>query len=95
MVTVLLLMTLGIILGWILHKKKKFLKITSELTNWAIYLLLFLLGLSVGTNEKILNNFNQIGTQAILITLFAVAGSILTSWLTYIFFFKKDETTHG
>jgi len=91
MIPVLLLMTSGIILGWLLHKKRKFLKVTSELTNWAIYLLLFLLGLSVGTNEKILSNFDQIGLQAILITLFAVAGSVLTSWITYILFFKKNE----
>jgi uncharacterized membrane protein YbjE (DUF340 family) len=91
MITVLLLMTSGMILGWVFHNRKKLIKITSELTNWAIYLLLFLLGLSVGTNEKILSNFNQIGFQAILITVFAVAGSILMSWLTYILFFKKDE----
>ena len=91
MITVLLLMTSGIIIGWFLHKKKKILKISSELTNWAIYILLFLLGLSVGTNEKILNNFDQIGFLAILITVFAVAGSILVSWLCFTIFFKKDE----
>ncbi len=91
MITVLIIMTSGIIIGWFLHKKEKILKILSGLTDWAIYILLFLLGLSAGTNEKILNNFDQIGLQAILITLFAVAGSILVSWLTYILFFKKDE----
>jgi uncharacterized membrane protein YbjE (DUF340 family) len=91
MITVLVLMTSGIVIGWFLHKKEKILKISSELTNWAIYILLFLLGLSVGTNEKILNNFDQIGFLSILITVFAVAGSILVSWLTYILFFKKDE----
>ncbi len=91
MITVLVLMTSGIIIGWFLHEKKKILKISSELTNWAIYILLFLLGLSVGTNEKILNNFDKIGFLAILITVFAVTGSILVSWLTYIIFFKKNE----
>jgi uncharacterized membrane protein YbjE (DUF340 family) len=91
MIIVLLLMTLGIVIGWFLHKRKKFIKITSEITNWAIYLLLFLLGLSVGTNKEILNNFSTIGLQSIIITVFAVAGSILVSWLTYTLFFKKDE----
>ena len=91
MITVLAIMTVGILIGWLLHNKKQFLKVTSQLTNWAIYLLLFLLGLSVGTNEKILNNFDKIGLQSIVITLFAVAGSILFSWLTYILFFKKNE----
>lgn len=91
MITVLILMTSGIVIGWFLHKKESILKILSELSNWAIYILLFLLGLSVGTNEKILNNFDQIGFLAILITVFAVAGSILVSWLTYILFFRKNE----
>jgi len=48
MITVLLLMTAGILIGWILHSKEKFLKVSAILTNWAIYALLFLLGLSVG-----------------------------------------------
>ncbi len=91
MIPVLVIMTLGILIGWFLHKQKKFIKITSEITNWAIYLLLFLLGLTVGTNEKILNNFDKIGLQSIMITIFAVAGSVLVSWLCYILFFKKDE----
>ena len=91
MITVLVLMTLGIGIGCFLHEKKKLLKLTDKLTNWAIYLLLFLLGLSVGTNEKILQNFHQIGLQAILITIFAVAGSILVSWLLYHLVFKKYE----
>lgn len=91
MLTVLILMTIGIGIGWFLHKKEKLLKFTDKLTNWAIYLLLFLLGLSVGTNEKILQNFHQIGFQAIVITVFAVMGSIIVSWLLYILVFKKDE----
>ena len=91
MLTVLILMTLGIGIGWFLHKQEKLLKLTDKLTNWAIYLLLLLLGLSVGINKKILQNFHQIGFQAILITVFAVAGSIIVSWLLYILVFKKDE----
>lgn len=91
MIIVLLLMTLGIFIGWFLHKQKRFIKITSEITNWAIYLLLFLLGLSVGTNDKILNNFDEIGYQSIIITVFAVTGSVLVSWLCFTIFFKKDE----
>lgn len=91
MITVLAIMTAGIFLGWLLHHKKQFLKIVSYTTNWAIYLLLFLLGLSVGTNEEILDNFDKIGVQSIIITLFAVVGSILVSWLTYILFFKNNE----
>ncbi|MGM0503223.1 MAG: LysO family transporter [Bacteroidota bacterium] len=95
MIPVLLLMTSGIIVGWIFHHKTSFLQWISKFTNWAIYLLLFLLGLAVGSNEEILSSFDKIGYLSIAITLFAVAGSILTAWITYQLFFKnnggKDE----
>ncbi len=90
MITVLIIMTAGIITGWIFHHKATFLQWVSEFTNWAIYLLLFLLGLSVGTNKQILNSFDKIGYLSILITVFAVAGSILVSWITYHLFFKNN-----
>jgi len=89
MIPVLILMTAGIITGWIFHKKTIFLQSISKLTNWAIYLLLFLLGLAVGANEQILKSFHKIGYLSIAITLFAVAGSIFTAWITYHLFFKK------
>lgn len=95
MIPVLLIMIAGIITGWLLHRKTIFLKWIGKLTNWSIYILLFLLGLAVGTNEQIVNNFDRIGYLSIFITLFAVIGSILTSWITYRLFFKnkgeKDE----
>lgn len=89
MIIVLGLMSLGIIIGWIFHSREKFLKLSGLLTNWSIYLLLFLLGLSVGANEKIVANFDKIGLLAISLTLFAVVGSILCAWLVYHLFFKK------
>lgn len=90
MISVLILMTSGIIVGWIFHHKTIFLQWISKLTNWAIYLLLFLLGLAVGTNDEILSSFDKIGYLSIAITLFAVAGSILTGWVTYHLFFKNN-----
>jgi len=89
MIIVLGLMSIGILIGWIFHAREKFLKLVGYITNWSIFLLLFLLGISVGVNEKILNNFDKIGFQAISLTLFAVLGSILFAWLTYILFFRK------
>jgi len=89
MIAVLGLMSLGIIIGWIFHSREKFIKLTGVLTNWSIYLLLFLLGLSVGANEKIVANFDKIGLLAISLTLFAVGGSILCAWLIYHLFFKN------
>ena len=89
MFTVLIIMTLGIVIGAILKDKKKLIKISSKLTNWAIFILLFLLGVAVGTNKEILQNFDKIGYQAIGITIFAVLGSVLTASLTYRLFLSS------
>lgn len=89
MEVVLILMFLGIGVGWLINKKKKIIKVADKFTTWAIYLLLFLLGISIGQNEKIISNLNTIGLQALLLTLGAVIGSLLTAWFTYNYFFKK------
>ncbi len=91
MITVLAIMTAGIILGFFLSGKDKLIKINDKLTTWAIYLLLFLLGIGVGTNDKIVKNIHTIGLQAIIITLGALAGSLICAYVVYKLFFKKSS----
>ncbi len=94
MITVLAIMTVGIIIGFFIHNKTKLIKINDKLTSWAIYLLLFLLGISVGLNDKIINNIHSIGLQAIVITIGSLLGSLICAYITYKLFFmpeKKDK----
>jgi len=89
MITVLVLMTLGIVIGLFVSKYPKIVKGADKLTTWSIYLLLFLLGIGVGLNEKIINNLHTIGLQAMILTFGAVLGSLLLAYLTYTLFFKS------
>ncbi len=89
MITVILIMTAGIILGFFLQNKKQLLKINDQLIKWAIYLLLFLLGIGVGTNQKIVNNIHTIGLQAIIITAGTLLGSLICAYIVYHVFFRK------
>jgi uncharacterized membrane protein YbjE (DUF340 family) len=91
MLTVIFIMTSGMVAGYFLRNIKWISKPVSVIITWAIYLLLFLLGISVGTNDTIISNIGKIGTQALLLTTGAVAGSIFVSWLTYRYFFRKHE----
>lgn len=91
MFTVILIMTSGMVAGYFLRNRKWVSKPVGIVITWAIYLLLFLLGISVGTNDTIISNIGKIGIQALLLTIGAVTGSILLSWLTYKFFFRKHE----
>jgi uncharacterized membrane protein YbjE (DUF340 family) len=91
MLTVIIIMTSGMVAGYFLRNIKWISKPVGVIITWAIYLLLFLLGISVGTNETIISNIGKIGIQALLLTIGAVSGSIFVSWLTYKYFFRKHE----
>ena len=89
MLTVLILMTVGIIIGFFITNFPKIIKTVDRLTTWSIYLLLFLLGIGVGLNEKIINNLHTIGLQSLILTIGALGGSLVFAYITYRFFFKK------
>lgn len=83
------LLVLGIFLGYFLRNHSKILRISSKLTDGAIFLLLFFLGVTVGMNEKIISNFQNIGLQSLVITLFATIGSLLVTFVIYKIFFSN------
>ena len=91
MIEILIIMFCGIFLGFIFRKKRSVITAADKLAGWSIYLLLFLLGLSVGGNKMIINNFLQIGFNSILLTLSGVSGSVILSFIIYKFLFKKNE----
>ncbi|BAX79100.1 LysO family transporter [Labilibaculum antarcticum] len=88
-IIVLAIMVLGIGIGLIIGNRAKIIKIVGVLTSFSIFLLLFLLGIGVGTNNKIINNLDSIGIQALVLSLGAILGSLICAYLTYNLFFKK------
>jgi len=81
----------GIIGGVFIHQKPKLIKLNDRLISLAIYLLLFLLGVSVGLNKTIIQNIGTLGFQALIITLGAISGSVLMSWLIWRIFFRTEQ----
>jgi len=49
----------------------------SGLSTVALYLLIFTMGLRIGSNEEVTSNMASIGLDAVLITVFTVGGSML------------------
>lgn len=90
MFTVIGIMFGGIALGYLLRRVELLQKIGKPI-SYTILLLLFLLGLSVGSNEAIVNNLGRLGGQALLIALFTTAGSVLAAAAVYHFFFKERK----
>lgn len=91
MIEVLVLFGIGILIGWGIRNRPNIIKLNDKLVTWAIFLLLFLLGINVGTNEKIINNLSTIGVQSLLLTLAAMVGSVILAFLLYKFIFRSSR----
>ncbi len=89
--TVILLFAAGIVAGRFILKNDSVRKGVDRLVTFVIYLLLFLLGISVGINDKIINDFGKIGYTAILLTIGAVFGSLILAKIVYHYFFKHSS----
>lgn len=88
MFTVIGIMFGGIAVGYLLRRVALLQKIGKPI-SYTILLLLFLLGISVGSNEAIVNNLTRLGGQALLIALAGTVGSVLAAWGVYYFFFQE------
>jgi uncharacterized membrane protein YbjE (DUF340 family) len=90
MIVILIVLSAGILTGLLLIKRPKIHRINNHLLNWAIYLLLFLLGLSVGTNKEVIQNLGKIGYEALVIALASIFGSVILSGLLFKLLFNKN-----
>ena len=79
----------GILVGLLFQNRLKLKKIIDRLVIFSIFLLLFFLGMEVGSNDEIINNLPIIGLKSISITVFALLGSTLSAFLLFKFIFKR------
>lgn len=89
MFTIIGLMLTGMLLGFLLRKQK--LSGIHKVITVLIWLLLFLLGIDVGGNQKIINGLHTIGLEAIVITLAAVLGSVTAAWTLWYVLYKRNK----
>jgi predicted Kef-type K+ transport protein len=79
----------GMLLGYLIRHKKRIISIAERLTVYSIFLLLFLMGLSIGLDPLILGNLPSLGLTALLISISGILGSLAMSWLIWKFVFNK------
>ena len=82
------IMLFGVLLGYLL-RNKEFTQKTEKTISVTIFAMLFILGLSVGSNERIVSNLYEYGSQAFVLALFGLGGSIIFSGLVYRIFFRE------
>ena len=86
--TVILYLILGSLLGYIIREKNNILKHLDKVTFISVLTLLFLLGFSVGRNPTIIENIHKLGFQALILSVAAILGSAIFSFIVYKLFFK-------
>ncbi|VFB13316.1 putative transmembrane protein [Bacteroides heparinolyticus] len=72
------LMLTGMLLGYLLRKRN--LRKISQIITPLIWLLLFILGIEVGSNEQIIKGLHTIGMEAVILTLGGTLGSVIAAW---------------
>jgi len=70
-------MLAGIVVGYLLRRNK--INFIYELIITLIWLLLFLLGLEIGSNKDIVSQFGKLGLQAFLIATAGTLGSVIAA----------------
>lgn len=91
MIIVLVLMIVGMICGYILKEKKKILQLAEKMTTAIIFVLLFMLGIGVGLNKKVISSIDTIGWQAAVITIGTIVGSLIFACITFRIFFTSKK----
>ncbi len=79
MFTVILLLLAGIGIGFCLRKRNAARKVQAAVSV-LIWVLLFLLGVEVGENERIIRGLHTLGVEAVVLAVGGTAGSVLAAW---------------
>lgn len=88
MLIVVMIMLCGIAVGYMLRNKNT--RIVSRIITVLIWLLLFLLGIEVGSNPRIVMGMQTLGIEALVLTIGGAIGTILCAWLLWIYVSRKE-----
>ena len=78
MFTVISLMLAGMAAGFLLRRRR--LGGVRRVVTVLIWALLFLLGIEVGGNERIVRGLHTLGLEALAVATASTAGSVLAAW---------------
>lgn len=90
MLKIVLIMLGGVGVGYLLRNKK--LSALSRVITVLIWVLLFLLGIEVGSNPRIVNGLQTLGLEALVLTVFGCMGSILFAWALWKYVTKGGKS---
>ena len=87
MLKIVAIMLSGMAVGFLLRKRR--LRVVPHLVTVLIWLLLFFLGVEVGTNPQVIEGITSLGLEALWLALAGLAGTILFSWALWKWVSKR------
>lgn len=87
MFTIIGLMLTGMLIGFTIRKRQ--LTGIHQIITSLIWILLFLLGVEVGSNEEIIKGLHSLGIEAFILTIGGLLGSVIAAWILWKILYKK------
>ena len=87
----LIYLAIGLVLGYFLIPQS-WRRVTGAVQSVVMVATLFFMGVSLGSQENLLESLREAGISAFLIALVTAGGSVLAVWLIERRFFRAKET---
>lgn len=81
----------GILVGYVARKRKT--AWLSRAITLLVWTLLFLMGIEVGGNERIIRALPTLGVEALVMAVMATLGSCVAAWLLWKYIARKGGTS--
>lgn len=81
MLKIVAIMLSGVAVGFLLRKHR--LRVVPHAVTALIWLLLFLLGVEVGTNRQVIEGITSLGLEALWLSLAGTVGTVLAAWMLW------------
>jgi len=81
----------GILAGVLVRRRQRLVRGADVLALAAVFVLLFLLGLDMGSREDVIGNLGRVGLEAGMISAAAMVGSLLMTSVVWVVWFRKDR----
>lgn len=78
MLKIVAIMLSGMAVGFLLRKRQ--LRLVPHAVTVLIWLLLFLLGIEVGSNPQVINGITSLGLEALWLSVAGMAGTLVFAW---------------
>lgn len=87
---VLLILIVSVLIGLLL-RRWHWIRFVERSSTWTVWLIIFVFGVSLGSNETITNDFSQFGITAFLVAIAGIAGSVSAGWIYSRYIGKRKK----